>query len=196
MVLARQRERLIDSTQRLVAKRGYQATSVSAIAASAHVARPVFYKAFPGGKEECLIEAYDQTIDELFAIGGKSYTAAGGGLDGIEAALRTTLARMAKAPETAQIALIEIAALGDLGLKHRDAVLTRIAELLQDALRAIPGSPAISEIKVRALLGGCYQLLYLAVTEGRTAELPALVPDILYMLLAYRLSPKAQGVGS
>jgi AcrR family transcriptional regulator len=172
-----------------IAREGFQAASVSSIAGQAYVTRPVFYRAFPGGKDECFLAVYDEAIDELLDLAATAHDNAGRGLTGIEAALRAVTMNMARSPATAHLCLIDITALGALGLKHRDAVLTRIANLLAQALGEPQPDPPLAGPKIRALVGGCYQLLYLTVAEERAAELPTLVPDMLYMLLAYRLGP-------
>lgn len=188
-VLLRQRERLLQATRQALAKGGFRATSVSQIATQAHVTRPVFYRVFPGGKDECFLAAYDEAVGELMQIAETTCTKAAPGLAGMEAALRAVLMRLAQAPEMARLCLIEITALGEVGLRHRDAVLHRIAEQLQTLLSQSEESSS-SPQKIRALVGGCYQLLHLTVAEGRTGELPALAPDILYMILAYQLGPR------
>lgn len=189
-VLARQRERLLVAMRHAIAHEGFQAASVSSVASRAHVARPVFYRAFPGGKEECFLTVYDQAIDDLMTITAKAYHQAPSGLPAIEAALRALAVTMAKDPDLARLCLIDIAALGARGLEHRDALLTRAADVLTSALVDPHSKQAVSPRKVRALIGGCYQLLYMTVAEERATELPALVPDMLYMLLAYRLGPQ------
>jgi AcrR family transcriptional regulator len=190
-VLARQRERLLAAMRSAIAHEGFQAASVSSVASQAHVARPVFYRAFPGGKEECFLTVYDQTIEDLVAITATAYEQAPGGLPAIEAALRALTMAMAKDPDLARLCLIDIAALGARGLEHRDALFTRAADVLTSTLADPHSDQAVSPRKVRALVGGCYQLLYMTVAEERTAELPTLVPDMLYMLLAYRLGPQS-----
>lgn len=189
-VLLRQRERLLQAMRQALAKGGFRATSVSQIATQAHVTRPVFYRVFPGGKDECFLAAYDEAVGELMQIAETTYTKTAPGLAGMEAALRAVLMRLAQAPEMARLCLIEITALGEVGLRHRDAVLHRIAEQLQTLLSQSEGSSSASPQKIRALVGGGYQLLHLTVAEGRTGELPALAPDILYMILAYQLGPR------
>jgi AcrR family transcriptional regulator len=189
-VLRRQRERLIEAMVHAVAMHGYASTSVSMLASEAHVARPAFYRAFPAGKDECFIAAYDAVVSRLAASASKAYETAGGGLSGIEAAFRAVTMEMAQRPEVARLCLIEITALGVPGLKHRDAMLDRIASLLADALQIT--DKEASHTKIRALVGGGYQLLYLAVAEDRVSDLPTLVPDILYMVLAYRLGPQTK----
>lgn len=195
LVLTRQRQRLIDAMRQLVAKHGYNATSVSSVAKLAHVTRPVFYKAFPKGKDECFFVVYDEVVDELLTTGASAYNASGG-LSGIEAALRAATIQMARDPASAQISLVEITALGGPGLARRDAVLSQVGDALQRALRAGEPDADISSTKLRALIGGCYQLLYLTVAEGRAHELPALVPDMLYMMLAYGLAPRSPSLSS
>lgn len=189
--MARQRERLLVAMRDAIAHEGFQAASVSSVASQAHVARPVFYQAFPGGKEECFLAVYDQAIEDLMTVTAKAYHQAPSGLPAIEAAVRALSVAMAKEPDVARLCLIDIAALGASGLKHRDVLLTRAADVLTDALAASRSDQAVSPRKVRALVGGCYQLLYMTVAEERAAELPALVPDMLYMLLAYRLAPQS-----
>jgi hypothetical protein len=149
---------------------------------------------FPEGKDECFLAAYDAVVSRLAAGASKAHEAAGGGLSGIEAALRDVTMEMAKRPEVARLSLIEITALGVPGLKHRDAILDGIARVLAESLQI--NDKETSSTKIRALVGGGYQLLYLTVAEDRISDLPGLVPDILYMLLAYRLTPQAKDAQS
>jgi AcrR family transcriptional regulator len=190
-VLARQKERLIAAMTHAAAERGYHATTVTEVAALARVTRPVFYRAFPGGKEDCFLAAYEAATDQLLKSAIHAHDRAGGQLTGIESALRAVTTEMAHKPDIARLCLIEITALGPTGLKHRDQTLRRGAEVLQKMIEDSQGHRPLSKTKVQALVGGCHQLLYLAVADGRTAELPKLVPDMLYMILAFRLGPKA-----
>jgi AcrR family transcriptional regulator len=181
-------ERLLGAMVNAVTARGYQATTVSEVSSSAHVARAAFYRAFPGGKEECFLAAYDRSVDKLLALAAEAYDEANAnGSSGVEAALHAITQRLAQHPQQARMCLLEVTTVGASGLRHRDRALAQMAVFLQTILGGPHGHRSISASKAQALVGGCHQLLYLTVAEGRTSELPALVPDMLYMLLAFRV---------
>ena len=60
----RQRARLLDAVARVVAQKGYAASTVADIVSAAGVSRSTFYEQFDG-KEACFLEAYRHGVDVL-----------------------------------------------------------------------------------------------------------------------------------
>src|SRR3954454_19574670 len=60
----RQRARLLDAVARVVAQKGYAASTVADIVRAAGVSRSTFYEQFDG-KEACFLEAYRHGVDVL-----------------------------------------------------------------------------------------------------------------------------------
>src|SRR3954471_7256007 len=66
VVLASQRGRLLDAIAKVVAEKGYAATSVADVIELAGVSRKTFYEHFRD-KEACFLAAYDAGVDILLA---------------------------------------------------------------------------------------------------------------------------------
>ena len=68
-VVARsQRERLLEAAVRVVAAKGYAATTVGDLTKEAGVSRTTFYELFED-KEACFLAAYDNAVEALVAPG-------------------------------------------------------------------------------------------------------------------------------
>src|SRR5437870_5361711 len=66
VVAGTQRRRLHDGAVAAVAEKGYAATTVADIIASAGVSRSTFYEHFTD-KEHCVLSAYDEGAEQQFA---------------------------------------------------------------------------------------------------------------------------------
>ena len=55
------RERMIDSAQRLLARRGYGAATFSAVLSDSHAPRGSIYHHFPDGKDQLVAAAIERT---------------------------------------------------------------------------------------------------------------------------------------
>jgi TetR/AcrR family transcriptional regulator, lmrAB and yxaGH operons repressor len=65
------RERMVESTSRLLAERGYEATSFADVIAASGAPRGSIYHHFPGGKDELVAEAIRVQGDRALALLGQ-----------------------------------------------------------------------------------------------------------------------------
>jgi AcrR family transcriptional regulator len=120
-VVAHQRRRLLWAMVDEVAERGYPAVSVAHVIARAGVSRATFYEQFDD-KETCFLAAFDAAIGLVLAGSERSA--------GVDELLATYLDRLAANPALARVFLLDIQALGPVGVLRRTASQQRFVEVL------------------------------------------------------------------
>jgi AcrR family transcriptional regulator len=173
-----QRERILTAAIEVFAKRGYQGTSVDHIVAAAKIGVGSFYAHF-GGKEECLLAAYE----EIVAAGRERIAAAlpagGSWPEQLAAVLRGLLEAIEANPFAARIALVEVQTAGAAALTLHQRNLDEAAELLRAgrAYSAVPEElPRTLEF---ATVGGLTWFLQQRIALGETTEVTSLLPEVL-----------------
>src|SRR3954464_7556371 len=140
VVEASQRGRLLDAMAQVVAGKGYGATSVADVIATAGVSRKTFYEHFRD-KLDCFLAAYDLGVEVLLA----TVRAAGAGendpLAVTRARTRAYLRTLSKEPASARTFLVDVAAAGPEALERRRAVHRQFAGLAREIVESIPGAP-------------------------------------------------------
>jgi AcrR family transcriptional regulator len=179
----RPRERAIEAMLIAVARRGFRATTVEQILVQANVTRRCFEAIFPEGREECLLAAYEQSVDHAFDTVKTACERAGGvGVRAVEAGLQAILDLMIDCPAHARVCVVEIGSLGAAGREARNRTIERFSTLLKGVI----GGPALSRTQTEATVAGWYYVLHATVLEGRTGELRQILPDMVYMVTSRR----------
>jgi AcrR family transcriptional regulator len=169
-VRASQRQRILDSVLDVVGEHGYAGATVAHITKSAGISRTTFYEQF-ANKQEAFLTAYDEF--------GRRF------LSDIASVATTTPAEVLPAaaerladwggerPLAARAFLIEIHAVGEKGLEHRDRVM-QLAEERFDRVAAWvrsvdPTLPVPPRLVGRAVVAASWELAAQAVrTSGDT----------------------------
>ncbi len=173
-----QRRRIIEAMVESCAEKTYPATTIADIVRRASISRTTFYKRFEG-KRECFDAALDWCLEELSATAAASHSPADPPPLAIRKAIAATLALMAAKPALAQLVMGEAIAV-------EPAVARRYRALLIPALQRLwgdRGAPPPSHSDPRLSFGRAQVLVYNQILAGRTAELPQLLPDLVYIAL-------------
>ena len=93
---------------RIVADKGYAATTVADLTKEAGISRTTFYELF-ADKEACFLAAYDSAVDVLVRQISVAYEAEERWPDRARAGLATLLAALAADPALARLALVDVA---------------------------------------------------------------------------------------
>lgn len=191
LVTESQRARLLVAIARVVAERGYAATTVADVVRAGGVSRSTFYALF-ASKEQCLVEAYTHGVDVLLEQIRAAVRAAApqGWREQVRAANRTYLETLRDEPLFARTYLIEIHTAGDAALDARAAALKRFADgfrRIQQRVR--PGAPAPPRETFLVLAAGFDQLAAERVRAGRGAALGQLEPTFTHCALAILAAP-------
>jgi len=179
LVAATQRDRLYDGLVHTVAEHGYAEATVTDICRAAGVTRPAFYVHFDG-KQDAFLATYRHGTGVLFRMMEKAYAQGGDWREGTRLGLATLLDVLASVPAFAQMAIVEIEAVGPPARREREDLLARFGRFFADA--PAPEEPASPQVLIATLVGGVYSAIYRHVAAGRAQTLPELLPTLEYFL--------------
>ncbi len=190
-VVARsQRERLLEATMRIVAEKGYAATTVTDLTREAGISRTTFYQLFED-KEACFLAAYDAAVDGLVRRITAAYEAEERWPDRARAGLRTLLEALAADPAQARLALVDVAAAGPAAQRRFRAAVQRLTPFLDEGRDYAPGGRALPANASRMAAGAVVGLISDELVAGRSDKLPGLLSDLLFATLVAYLGPDA-----
>lgn len=195
------REAVLDALVQVVARRGYERTTLAEVLALARVPEPVFAEHFED-KRDCLLAALDRSIARLGVAIELRVDPSAPWPQRIGAGLRALLSGLAERPQEASLICVECLAAGDpASARLRRALASAVPELelgrregAGAGSEADPGDPAararrpcdmshLPALTSEALVGGIASILHRRVLNGEIAELPELLPDLLYFAL-------------
>jgi AcrR family transcriptional regulator len=184
-VEANQRQRILDAVADVTSLAGYQAMSVEDIVGAAGVSRRTFYDNFKS-KEDAFLTAYDEIGAKLLRAVKAAYDASETFPGGVIACLRAFLEFVASVPHYADMCIVEVLAAGPQALARRNSVMKAMADLLLQGAETMPDRIRPPALTAETIVGGIYEIVYSRVLQGKTAELPELLPDLGYsMMLPY-----------
>jgi AcrR family transcriptional regulator len=176
-----QRERLLDATARVTAARGYEATTVADILAEAGVGRESFYELFED-RRACVLAAHEALLDDLVEHVRVAYEGPGDWVERCRATLRALLDWFAADPALGRFLLVEPAAVGPEFHAIFQIGFDRFVAVIDSGLDAeLPDSYPLPATSLA--VGAAISRVYGEVAAGRTAELPALLPQLTYETL-------------
>lgn len=181
IVTRSQRERLLAAVVRVTAIKGYEATTVGDILEEAGVGRETFYELFDD-KRSCTLAAHAILIDDLEAKVRAPYTEPGPWVDRLRNGLAAALDWFSKDATVSRFTLIELAAVGPVARTRFQADFSRFVALMDEGLdqeTIRPDLPQASSLAVGAMLARVYG----EVALDRSAELPRLLPELVYEVL-------------
>ncbi len=166
---------------RVIAARGYEATTVADILDEAGVGRESFYELFDD-KRQCMLTAHGLLVDELESRVRAAYTAPGPWEDRFRDGLAVALDWFSSSPDIGRFTLVELGAIGPASLDRFQADFNRFVKLIEegrDEDAAGPDLPQAAGLAVSGTLARVYE----EVVRERTAELPSLLPELTFELL-------------
>jgi AcrR family transcriptional regulator len=177
-----QRERILVAATEVFAKRGYQASTVDNIVSAAEMGVGSFYAHF-GGKEDCLLEAYDVIVGEA-----REEIAAAIPLDApwsqqACALLQELLGQIAVEPLRARLALVEVQTGGPKALRRYGETLDEAVELLRRGRAAGSAEPELPSTFEEATVCGVVWLLHQRLVRGEVSGIEQLLPEVAELLL-------------
>lgn len=190
-VIARsQRERLLDAAIRIVAEKGYAATTVADLTKEAGISRTTFYEMFDD-KEACFLAAYDNAVDALVRRIASAYEVEESWPLRARAGLEALLEALAEEPELARLALVGVGAAGPAAQRRYRAALQRLTPLFDEGRDFAPGGRQLPANTSRMAIGGVAGLIADELVEGRAKQLPDLLPEVLFATLVPYIGPVA-----
>jgi AcrR family transcriptional regulator len=182
-VASNQRERIVVAVAQVCSTAGYAAMSVEDVVVASGVSRRTFYDNFQD-KEDAFLAAYDEVTSRLLLRVKAAYDANDDIIARAREGLRALLGFLAAEPAFADMCVVEALAAGPMVVEHRNANLRMLSDLIDEAAdAAMPDATPPSPIIAQALVGGIFEVVYSRVLAGRHAELPGLLPGLIFTLL-------------
>lgn len=187
-VVRDQRERLLAAVPGVVAKRGYETTSVADIVKAAAVSRNAFYKNF-SDKQDCVSVAHEAGHERLFEIVAMPCEEGATLEERVERSLAAGLDALTAEPDLARLLFVEAPSAGEeIALRYHQW-LQRYGTLLRTAApeASLQSSPA-PEVE-GVIVGGIASRVASEVLRGRGDQLRDLAAPLAeYVLTFYRRS--------
>ncbi len=183
------RDAILTAMIRVVGRKGYEATSVADVIEEAGTSRTTFYKHFDD-KHDCFLAAYERMVEDVFDAIVAECDGERLWISRVRKGLETLIQIFSLEPELARTAVVEVAAAGaDARKLHWDAV-NRFKGYLEAGRELEPGKELPEQISVMAV-GAVSGLIFDELVAGRAEQLPELMPDLLFAMLAPYLGPAA-----
>jgi AcrR family transcriptional regulator len=169
-VARNQRERLFGAIVAVVAKKGYEATTVADVLALSGVSRSAFYRHF-SDKADCLASAVSELVEP--AVGALDPLPENGRPREPEKVFEGFFELLCAEPAAARVCFVELHAAGEAG----EAVGERAFEAMVGAVEDLAGDGGDPEL-LRALVGGIRKLVHTRLCRGEEADLVDLAPQL------------------
>lgn len=176
--VASQRARIIEAMLESCAEKTYAGTTIADIVSRASISRTTFYKRF-AGKRECFDATLDWCVERLTTAIRESHAAGDAPAEAVRKGAAAMLELMAVQPALAQLAMGEAAAVDPDVIQRYRKLLVPALEGLWDAA----GEPRRGSGDVAVSFGQAQILVFNQVVAGRTAQLPELLPELVYIAL-------------
>jgi hypothetical protein len=142
-------------------------------------------------KERNIFAAYESFTARLVARMGEHRDDDDDWLEQLRAGLEVLLDELARCPATTEALTRALPAIRPSAYAHYMALLERLAEFLGGGRRFVAEGEALpAEIEMLAL-GAAEAIVFDEIEAERTAQLPGLLPAILFSLLVPFLGPEA-----
>jgi AcrR family transcriptional regulator len=176
------RRRILDALIATVAHRGYDRTTLERVLHVADVPAPVFDEHFEN-KQDCFLQAIDELISRLECTLLERISRSAPWPERVRLGLQTLLRALARDPDAARVALVESLSAGEPAIEALRSALAAFVPILDEGLGLAPSIEHLPPQTSEAIVGGIAAIVHRRVLEGHTAELPALLPDLLYFAL-------------
>lgn len=190
VVAESQRVRLLRAMTDTVGRRGYRDAHITEVVDRAGVSRRTFYEQFEG-KEESFAAAYELSLEWLLERTLAAFEAQDEWADGLRAALSALLGALASKPSVARVCFVEVLAAGPHAARRRDEAMRGFLPLFESAPTDVPRTLRIFESLGMGRVADLGDVLHREIAAGRTRELPALLPELAYMMVLPFLGPEA-----
>jgi AcrR family transcriptional regulator len=184
-----QRQRVLRAVVEVASGAGYGGLTVRDVITRAGVSRRTFYEHFEN-KEQAFLAAYDLVVGRLAEEVQASSSRGRSWCERISLGLSTFLDRLAGDPALAHLCVVEVLAAGPAALAGRAAAMDAFRTFLEPGLEEAPVGMPIPALAPETAIGGTYEVVYSLVLQGRTAELPMLLPDLLQIILLPFVGPE------
>jgi AcrR family transcriptional regulator len=194
-VARHQRARLEGAMVEAVARHGFAGTTLRELVTLAGVSKTTFYEHFDS-KQDCFLATFDEIVDQAGRRVSAAFREPGDFRERLVAALASFMDLAVEEPAAASLAGVESLTLGAAGVAHRERGSAAFEVMVRQSFDHSPSQVEVSDLIVRAIVGGIRGVVYHRLRSGRVEELPGLVPELVDWALCYQREPSAAMVAA
>ena len=183
MLSRSQRDRILIATSELVAKRGYQGTTVELIVKRAGVARATFYESFEN-REACLLACFEEALAECRRRIDAAAEDEAEWPARIRAGLAAFLDYVAQNPALARTCLVELVTAGPVAMGRHEEALQSFAPAFARGREFTAASGELPETLEDSIVGGIVWMVHQRLLHGEADRVPRLLATMLEFGLA------------
>ena len=185
-----QKARLEGAMVEAVARHGFAGITLRELVTLAGVSKTTFYEYFES-KEDCFLQTFDEIIAQASRRVAPAFREPGDFRQRLRAALTEFMELAVEEPAAAALAGVESLTLGAAGVAHRERGSAAFEVMIRQSFDHSPSDIEVSDLLVRAIVGGIRGVVYHRLRSGRVEELPGLVPELVDWALCYQREPSA-----
>jgi AcrR family transcriptional regulator len=183
VIVANQRERIVDATAAIVAEKGLAALTIPEIARRASVSHQTFYDIYPS-KHHAFLGAQKVGMHQALRMGVEAWESQMPDWPmAISAGIRAVVDYLVSEPAHAHLSIVDGFGASPETIKARDEILRAFAIYFKQGYELAPEGVEVPAIAAEAVVGGCWQVLHHYIENDRINELPGASPQLTYMLL-------------
>lgn len=176
------RRKIIDVLIETAAREGHAHTCIERVCSAAKLPEAAFYAYFES-IQDCFIQASDELLDELELVVLGQMSGGAPWPQRIRRGLQTLLLLIVKNPDRARFVMIECLGAGRPAAERLRSAQAMFAVVIEEGEEHAGSVEHLSPHTAEGIVGGIAAIVYRRVLEENTAELPALLPDLLYFAL-------------
>lgn len=182
VVVRSQRERMVDAMIGVVAEKGYTEATVADIISTAGVSRATFYEQF-ADKEDCFIAAYGTVMERMLTFVADGFAQAGSEewVEQVRGGIGALLTYLAHNPVAARVGIVEGFGAGARARDRYQQAVSSFFPFLDSARSLVEDPDRIPSHTARVVVGGVSALMFNEASNGRAADLPKLLPEMMYL---------------
>lgn len=185
---ARRRERILSAIARLVAEKGYAATSVADVVVVARVTRSAFYSHF-ANKQDAFLAAQMVSLQEGIAVAAAEFSVVSSWPEQVWRACEAMLTYVTAHPSLAALGILEAAAAGPAAIKRQRDSRMAYALFLERGYRHGERAARLPPICSEAIAAAVFALMRRQVLLRHTTRILVLLPQVVYVILAPFIGP-------
>ena len=174
------RERILHAVASIASEGGFPALSIPAISARAGISNEAFYENFTD-KLDAFLTVCREASDHALAPTVEAFQAAPTWPEAARDSITALLRFIATDPIFARIAFFEILTGGPAAIDLAERSLDAFGLLFEPGHEQYPDVPRVVS---EAIVGGLWNVMQYEIGHGRTAQLPELAPELVYITLA------------
>jgi AcrR family transcriptional regulator len=176
------RERILVAMAEVVAKRGYQGTTIEHIVKRAGVSRATFYEHFEN-REDCLLAGFADAAAKLQSRMEAAAAGAEEWPERIRAALAEFLDYSAANPAIARTCIVESVTAGPVAMERYEQALQTFAPLFREGRDFEKATGELPDDLEDLIIGGLVWMVHQRLLRNEIEEIPGLLPTMLEFAL-------------